>query len=309
MNVYDFLAHGAEYLRDGVRIVLILAGSFALLRFSRFIIRKLEKSAVEKHEKRSQFERSKQVATLGRILRNASAVAIVVVAIIMVLDSLGIDIGPLLAGAGVVGLALGFGAQSLVRDVISGFFILLENHFGVGDVIQAAGVSGLVESMTLRVTVLRDLEGRVHVIPNGEIKVMTNLTKEWSRAVIDVVVPAKEKIDQATAILRAVGEELARDPQLGPFILQPLEVLGLEQVANSQATLRVMIKTAPRQQWDVSREFRRRLLDAFEARGIEVAQILNLQQPSPYGGKAEPGVLRIEVDPPPPAPAGDLDGS
>jgi small conductance mechanosensitive channel len=180
------------------------------------------------------------------------------------------DIGPLIAGAGVAGLAIGFGAQSLVKDVITGFFILLEDQIRVGDVVEAGGVSGLVESMNLRTTVLRDLQGRVHVIPNGEIKVVTNMTKEWSRAVVDVSVSYREDLEEVLRVVRGVCDELAADPDVAPVVLDRPEVLGVDSLGDSSVAIRVMIKTRPLEQWRVAREFRRRVKNTFAARGIEI---------------------------------------
>ncbi|MFQ5875031.1 MAG: mechanosensitive ion channel family protein, partial [Dehalococcoidia bacterium] len=188
----------------------------------------------------------------------------------MILGQLGLQIGPILAGVGIIGLAVGFGAQSLVKDVINGFFLLLENRYRVGDVIRAAGVAGRVESITLRVTTLRDLEGRVHVIPNGQIETLTNFTKDWSRALLDIGVAYKEDVDEVMAVLREVSEELRQDEGFKEFIVEPLTILGVEAFGDSEVTIRMFFTTQPLKQWDVAREFRRRVKKAFDEQGIEI---------------------------------------
>ncbi|MGB2696402.1 MAG: mechanosensitive ion channel family protein, partial [Candidatus Zixiibacteriota bacterium] len=183
---------------------------------------------------------------------------------------LGLDIGPILAGAGILGLAVGFGAQTLVKDVISGFFILMEDQYRVGDVVEVAGIGGLVEQMSLRVTILRDLEGKVHYIPNGSISTATNMTKEWSRAVLDIGVAYKEDPDVVMNVLREVGDEMKKDPAYSSVILEPLQILGVSDFADSAVVIKVMFKTLPLKQWDVGREFRRRVKKTFDAKGIEI---------------------------------------
>ena len=195
---------------SGVRIIGILIGLFILYRMSQWILKWMEKFVPEKDPLQAA-EAKKRAHTLGNILRHASLIVISFIAVLMILGELGIQLGPLLATAGVGALAIGFGAQSLVKDVISGFFILLENQYRMGDVIEVAGVSGLVESLSLRRTVLRDLEGRVHTIPNGEIKIVSNLSKEWARSVLDVGISYREDVDHVLEILGQIGSELAAE--------------------------------------------------------------------------------------------------
>jgi small conductance mechanosensitive channel len=183
---------------------------------------------------------------------------------------LGIQLGPLLATAGIGALAIGFGAQSLVKDVISGFFIILENQYRIGDVIQVAGVSGLVESVSLRKTVLRDLEGRVHTIPNGEIKVVSNFSKEWSQAVVDIGVSYREDIDHVIDLLTQIGMELEAEEPYKSAILEPVRILGVERFEESELVVRMIVKTAPLKQWDVGRELRRRIKNRFDEKEIQI---------------------------------------
>jgi small conductance mechanosensitive channel len=215
-------------------------------------------------------EAKKRAHTLGNILRHALLIAISFVAILMILGELGIQLGPLLATAGVGAVAIGFGAQSLVKDVISGFFIILENQYRIGDAIEVAGVSGLVESVSLRKTVLRDLEGKVHTIPNGEIKVVSNLSKEWSRTVLDVGISYREDVDKIIDLLSQIGRELQVEEPYKSAILEPLQILAIEQFGESQLVIRMMVKTAPLKQWDVGRELRKRIKKRFDEKGIQI---------------------------------------
>jgi small conductance mechanosensitive channel len=218
----------------------------------------------------SALERLKRAQTLGRLLKNAVNVVVTSIAVLMILRELNIDILPILTGAGVAGLAVGFGAQTLVKDLIAGFFLILENQVRVGDVAQINGTGGLVEAIRLRTIVLRDLTGTVHVFPNGSITTLSNLTKDFSFAVLDVGVAYKEDTDRVVEVLREVADELQGDPEHGPAILEPLEVLGVDAFGDSQVTIKIRLKTVPLRQWTVGREFRRRIKKAFDAAGIEI---------------------------------------
>ena len=255
-------------ISHGIRIVAIVIGAFIILQIFRIIIRKFEKKVVQPGK--MEGERAKRAETLTRITENVVRIVVLSTALLMCLKEFGIDIAPLLAGVGIVGLAVGFGAQSLVKDVINGFFILLENRMNVGDVVGIVDKTGLVESVGLRVTVLRDLEGNVHVIPNGEISTLTNMTKEWSRAVLEIGVAYKEDVDNVIEVLKEVGEELKNDETFGPLILEPMEVLGLDSFGDSSVNIKVMFKTKPIAQWRVAREFRLRVKRAFDEKKIEI---------------------------------------
>ena len=262
-EIYEWL------LSHGIRILVIVVGAFISTKLVRFLTSRIER-AVEDNDPTSISEREKRAQTLGKIIRHTWSILIVIVALMMILNEVGIEIGPILAGAGIAGLAIGFGAQTLVKDVISGFFILLENNFRVGDVIKAGDVAGLVEKMSLRVTILRDLEGKVHVIPNGSIDVVTNMTKEWSRVMLNVGVAYKEDVDRVMEILKEVGEEVSQDPDFSPMIMGPLEILGLDDFADSAIVIKVIMKTQPLKQWAVARELRRRIKKTFDEKGIEI---------------------------------------
>lgn len=254
---------------SGLKIVGILIGLLIVYQLSKLITRWVERFIPEK-DIIGATEAKKRAYTLGNILRHALLILLSFIAIMMILGELGIQLGPLLATAGIGALAIGFGAQSLVKDVINGFFIILENQYRIGDVIKVGGVSGLVEQLSLRRTVLRDLEGIVHTIPNGEIKIVSNLSKEWSRSVIDIEVSYYEDIDRVIDLLIEIGKELEREESYKAFILEPLQILGVERFGESGIIIRMMIKTAPLKQWEIGRELRKRIKKAFDERGIQI---------------------------------------
>jgi small conductance mechanosensitive channel len=254
---------------SGIKVLGILIALFILSQMSKWIVKWLEKFIPEKDPLQAA-EAKKRAHTLGSILRHALIIVISFVALLMILGELGIQLGPLLATAGIGALAIGFGAQSLVKDVISGFFIILENQYRIGDAIEVSGVSGMVESVSLRRTVLRDLEGRVHTIPNGEIKIVSNLSKEWARSVLDVGVSYREDVDHVTEVLRQIGSELAAEEPWKGAILEPLQILGVEQFGESQLVIRMIVKTVPLKQWEVGRELKRRIKNRFDEKGISI---------------------------------------
>src|SRR5688572_11965613 len=198
---------------------------------------------------------AKRVTTLTRLLMTMGLVLIWGVVTVIALDQIGLDVTPILAGAGIIGLAVGFGAQNLVRDVISGFFIVLENQVRVGDVAVVNGTGGLVEAITFRTIVLRDLAGVVHVMPNGTITTLAKMTKDWSAYVIDVGVAYEEDTDRVIEVMEEVASELRSDPRLGPFMLDPIEIFGVDDFKDSEVTIKARLKTAPIQQWNVGREY------------------------------------------------------
>jgi len=200
-------------------------------------------------------------------VQNALTAIVMVFAGLMVLRELDVDVMPILTGAGIVGLAVGFGAQTLVKDLISGFFLILENQVRVGDVARINGTGGLVEAINLRTVVLRDLEGIVHIFPNGSIETLANLTKDFSYALIDVGVAYKEDPDNVIAVLGEIGAELAADPH---HRLNALAILGVDGFEASQVTIKIRVKTVALKQWEVGRELRRRIKRTFDARGIEI---------------------------------------
>lgn len=257
----------------GLRILLVIGSAYVLIRAVRFLIENLQlvvlsRSAPARQEDLS--ERKKRIATMGNMLSMVATVLIAGVAIVTVLALVHIDIRPILTGAGIAGLAVGFGAQNLVRDVIAGFFLILEDQVRVGDVVDVNGRSGLVEDIRLRTITLRGVDGTVHIIPNGAITQMSNMTKDFSYAVVEVGIGYKESVDEAMKVIEEVGADLGRDPELAPKILGPLETLGVDSFRDSAVVIRTRIKTAPIEQWIVASEMRRRLKSAFDARGTEV---------------------------------------
>lgn len=275
----------------GLRILGIVAGAYVAARLAVLVTRRVER-AFDDDDDSTMNEREKRAATLGKVLRNILRIVIWSVALLTVLKELKIDIGPLLAGVGIIGLAVGFGAQSFVKDIVAGMFILVEDQYDVGDVIKVAGASGKVEKVTLRSTRLRDAEGKVHIIPNGSTDVVTNMTKRYSRFVLDIGVAYKEDVDEVMALLREIGDELQADPEYGGKILEPLEVLGVQDFADSAVVIRSLFTTQPMEQWGVGREFRRRIKNTFDARGIEIP----FPHQTIYLGEAEPACGRLKVE-------------
>ncbi|MGD0115878.1 MAG: mechanosensitive ion channel family protein, partial [Dehalococcoidia bacterium] len=209
-------------------------------------------------------------ATLVNAFLRTAEVVLAVVVLLMVLPELSVNIGALLAGVGIAGIAIGFGAQTLVRDTLNGMFILIENQFGIGDVVTVAGVTGRVEEVNLRRTVLRDLDGVVHSVPNSEIRVSSNYTRDWSGVNMNVTVAYDADLDRATAVIDAVGRELAADLDFGPLITQAPHVERVDAFKDSGVSLKVLGVTKPMRQWDVMGELRRRLKKAFDAEKIEL---------------------------------------
>ena len=259
----------AWFFGSGVRIVVIGILTYVVLRMIAAGSSRLER-AMSREETPDMVERMKRARTLSRLMQNALTVTVVVIAVLMVLRELRVDITPILTSAGILGLAVGFGAQTLVKDLIAGFFLTFENQVRVGDVATINGTGGLVETINLRTIVLRDITGTVHVFPNGSIERLSNLTKDFSYYVVDVGVAYNEDPDEVAVVLREIGAGLQADPLFGPSILEPLEILGVDAFEESQVTLKTRIKTLPLKQWEVGRELRRRITKTFAAKGIEI---------------------------------------
>ncbi len=258
---------GETVLRMGLRVLGIWLLAWMGLRVVRLIAQRIEMSVDDGDDSITTL-REKRGRTISQLLRSVGRVIIITLALLLTFNVF-INIAPILAGAGILGLAISFGAQSLVRDIISGFFILLENQFAVGDVIEAAGKSGVVERMTMRVVVLRDLEGTMHVIPNGEMKVVSNKTRGWARAVVDITIPFTEDVDRILEIVRDEAEQFTQDPVWSVQLDGPVEVLGIEELRDNSLVIRTLLKTQPGSQWGVAREFRRRLKKRFDRETIE----------------------------------------
>lgn len=257
----------AWLITSGLRILIVLVLTLIAVKIARFFISRY----FDKRKKCTfNVEVEKRADTLSTIFSSAAIVVIIIVGIIMVLDVLKIPVAPLLASAGIVGVAVGFGAQHLVQDVISGVFIYMDDQIRVGDVVQIADKGGLVEKMNLRMVVLRDLAGNVHFIRNGQIDVVTNMTKEYSRYVFDIGVAYRENVDEVIEIIKKVDEELRSDETFKQDILEPIEILGLDKFADSAVVIKARTKTKPIKQWAVAREFNRRLKIAFDELNIEI---------------------------------------
>ena len=254
-------------------LLVVIVVAFVALRLVNFFLKRVRAmmmSRVRKGRELDIEETEKRVDTLLGILGSAVKIAAWTMILMVVLRELGVDIAPLIAGAGIVGLAIGFGAQELVRDIISGFFMLLENQIRGGDVAILNGTGGLVENVGLRTTVLRDLSGVVHVFQNGKINSLSNMTKEWSAMVFDVGVAYKEDTDRVTEVMEEVAEQMRADPDYRSKINEPLEVFGVDGFGDSAVIIKARLKTKPIQQWAVGREYRRRLKKAFDEKGIEI---------------------------------------
>jgi small-conductance mechanosensitive channel len=259
----------AWFFGSGLRIVIIAILTYMLVRVIAATARRLEEEMGQQAAP-DMVERLKRARTLSRLVQSALTVTVVAIAVLMMLRELRMDIMPILTGAGIVGLAVGFGAQTLVKDLIAGFFLTLENQVRVGDVATINGTGGLVEAINLRTIVLRDVEGVVHVFPNGSIERLANRTKDFSYYVVDVAIAYNEDPDEVVQVLRTIGTELGADPTYRSSILEPLEIMGIDGVVDSQVIIKIRIKTLPLKQWEVGRELRRRIKKTFDAKGIAI---------------------------------------
>jgi small conductance mechanosensitive channel len=262
----------AEYIGERVipaalNVLVILILMFVALRLAKVLSTRLHNIF---HMKKEDSEFQKRAETLRSVVRYVLNLTIITVGLIMILDALRINIAPVLATAGIVGLAVGFGAQALVQDVISGFFILLHDQIRVGDVVEIADKSGLVEKVDLRMTTLRDMSGNVHYVRHGKIDVITNMTKDFSNFVFDIPIGYHENIDEVIEVIKKVDEELRQAPGFKEDILAPMDVLGLDRFSEAAIIIRARTTTRPSKQWRVAREFNRRLKKAFDEKNIEM---------------------------------------
>jgi len=251
------------------KIIMIIIGAWIAIRATRLAGRKIIYYTQEE-DPVTKSEREKRAKTLVNIINSAIKVFVYLVAFFMILKEVGVDIAPLLAGVGIAGLAIGFGAQTLVKDFLTGFFILMENQYRVGDVVKIGDHAGLVEKVNLRTTVLRDLEGVVHTIPNGEVQSVNNLTHGWSRVVLDIGVAYKEDVDKVMQVLRETGKKMREEKPYDQLMLEEPQVLGVDGFGESDVIIKMIAKTLPLKQWDVGRELRRRIKHAFDKQGIEI---------------------------------------
>jgi len=254
--------------RYGVKLVMIWLLAFASLQLVRLVARRIVVRADDGDDTIMSYG-EKRASTISGVLRSVGGAVVLLFASILTLDVF-MNIGPILAGAGVIGLAVSFGSQSLVKDLISGFFLLIENQFDVGDVIEVAGRAGGVERMSLRVTQLRDVEGVVHIIPNGQITTVSNRTRGWSRRVLDIGVGYGAEVDKAIWVLTDEAALFAKDAKWAAKLDGAPEVAGVQSLDDSAVTIRVMLRTLPGMQWEVGREFLRRAKNRLDRENIEI---------------------------------------
>jgi moderate conductance mechanosensitive channel len=258
--------------------VLITSLHIAFLLLAAFLLRRLMSGLIARFDRAlrgftESSERLKRARTLSYTLQTTATVVLFSVTALLILSELGLDLAPLLTAAGIGGLAIGFGAQNLVRDVISGFFILLEDQIRVGDAVKVGDKSGQVESIGLRILTLRDFDGSVHMIPNGTITTITNMTKDFSYSTLTLAVGAQEDVEKVIRVLREVGATLRQEPTISQDLLADLEIVGLDDISGTRFTVTVRCKTAPGMQWRVTRELRRQVKAAFAAHQIELASV------------------------------------
>jgi small-conductance mechanosensitive channel len=279
------------FLEHGPYIIAVLAIAYLLYRLARLLMPKMAAGWVSQggRGRRAREELEKRRQTLGAVLTRWVTALIVVVAVLMILSEVGISITPVLATAGVAGIVIGFGAQGVVKDLLRGTFIVAQNLYNKGDVVKVAGITGLVEDVSVWRTTMRDLDGIVHTIPSGEITTVSNYTKEWSRVNLNIPVAYGEDLDRVTEVINRVAEELANDDTFGPMIIGTPKVLRVDSFGDSGIEIKVLGETKPLKQWDVAGELRKRIKKAFDIEGIEI--------PWPhvklyFGGTPPPGVPR-----------------
>ncbi|MBI3899127.1 MAG: mechanosensitive ion channel family protein [Gammaproteobacteria bacterium] len=267
-----YQVHWASIPASALRIALIILVAWLAMRFAKIALRRFEQHMIRRGQATGEIasESYKRAETLVQLLHQAVLIMLWLVSGLVVLRELGVEIAPILASAGIVGLALGFGAQNLVRDVIAGFFMILENQVRVGDVATVNGTSGLVEQINFRTIVLRDAAGTVYVFPNGAITTLANMTREWSAYVLNISVAYKEDPDRIMDIMHRVATELRNDPRFRPLMLDDIEMFGVDKIGDSSIVLHARLRTVPIKQWEVGREYLRRLKFAFDKEGVEI---------------------------------------
>ena len=256
-------------LTHGLRIFVIIIGYVISIFVVKFLTMRFVK-LVEDEDRSTRNERERRADTIVSIINTTSWIFFGIIALFTILREFNVNITPLLTGAGVAGLAIAFGAQSVIKDFLYGFFLLAEDQIRVGDVVKLGEHSGVVERITIRTTRLRSLDGNVHIIPNGEINTVVNMTHGWSRALIDVDVAYKEDLDRVITIMKDVAEGLKKEDKYKKFIIESPHVLGVEKLGDSGITIRLIIKTTPLKQWEIKRELRKRIKNAFDRAGIEI---------------------------------------
>lgn len=253
------------------KLIFLVLLFIIVLRVAKFMVRRFKRGIIHQIDKtENKQENEKRANTLFGLLNGAVTTGLWVIFIMIFLKEIGLNIGPLLAGAGILGLAIGFGAQELVRDGISGFFLLLEDRVRTGDVAIVNGTGGLVEALNLRTITLRDLSGVVHTFQNGKIDTLANMTKDWSAMVFDIGVAYKENVDQVIMLIKEVGTQLQEDEAYKANFVEPIEIFGLDKFGDSAVIIKARIKTKPSAQWTIGREFNKRIKQVFDEKGIEI---------------------------------------
>ena len=251
---------------DMPKLVIIVVGALVLSRLLRVMVRRI---AALQEKKLPSGIRAQKIRTMASVITSVGVFVIFFWAVLQAVPLFGLNLGPLLASAGIAGLAIGFGAQTLVHDFINGFFILLENQYDIGDNVRIAGVKGTVEAMSLRHTLLRDEDGTVHFVPNSEIKIVSNTTRDWSQLTLRVTVAYSEPSDRIVKLLQEVGDEVRHDPAYADDIVSDIQVPGIDRVGNGEAEYLMLVKTRPNKQYAVSRELRRRIKECFHMQNVQ----------------------------------------
>jgi small conductance mechanosensitive channel len=265
--LFDWREDLITFLRHDVpKIVLVIAGAVVLIRIVRVLTRGM--TGLQMRRIPPGF-RAQQIQTLAAVINSIGTFVILFVATLQILPLLGLNLGPVLASAGIAGLAIGFGAQTLVKDFINGFFVLLEDQYNIGDTVRLAGMKGTVENMTLRRTELRDDDGTVHIIPNSQVQIVSNMTRDWAQVALHVSVAYSEPTDKIITLLKQVGDDIRHDPAYEQDIVADVQIPGIERVANGEADYLVLVKTKPNRQYAASREFRRRIKEIFEKNNVQ----------------------------------------
>jgi small-conductance mechanosensitive channel len=259
-----FKIHGLKIL------IIIVIGLIVYFIFQKIIPRVIRRTVTLQMKGKPQIEIQKRSKTISRVLRNTIGIVIGILVLFTILAEIGINIGPALASLGILGLAVGFGAQNLVKDIINGLFILIENPYGVGDVVKVAGIAGLVEEINLRRTILRDLDGIVHYVPNGEINIASNFTREFSRVNMNISVGYGENLDRVIAVINSVCSEMAKEKEWNQQIIKTPQVLRVDALGDSGIDIKILGETQPIAQWDVMGELRKRIKEEFDKQGIEI---------------------------------------
>ena len=267
-NLIDNL--GPWFFSNGVKIILVIIGAYLVFKFAGVFIDRIIRKIIVSNNFLSQEAEKKREDTLIKVFEGALKVIVWAAAILMIVSEFGVDIGPLLAGAGVIGLAVGFGAQYIIRDFFTGLFIILENQYRVGDFICIGDICGNVETLNLRATIIRDVDGVVHHVPNGEIKTASNKTKQFSRVNLNIGISYNADIDKVKKTVNRVGKEMASDPEWKDMITQAPEFVRVNDFADSSVIIRISGETKPQKQWDVAGELRRRIKIEFDKEGIEI---------------------------------------